>query len=316
MKEVPIYPFTKCARFHFDYLPMRETPDELGIVLLYQVGDVCAEAGFQIHQHVQYCHEISYIESGSGQFYVNGRWFPIEKGDVILTRKGDLHDGVANPADPLRMFYLGFDIRKDNIESQPIWDVVSLFEQRTDMLTHNHPEVAAFFLGIFQELTSRQNFYERMIESYVIQLLLTISRAFYGELPINYNPLKESDINGHLTHEITTYIDTNFEEIEKLTTLSKELGYSYSHLAHVFKDKMGMSIYEYYDKKRFGRAVELLQYGDISVTKIAERLKYQSLHAFSKAFSKRYGVSPTEYATMYRDRVNYNFAMEGRAHDR
>lgn len=311
MKDVPVYSLTNKTRFHFDYLPMRETPDELGRFLLYQVGDLCAEAGFRIYQHVQYCHEITYIESGSGQFCVNGKWFPVTKGDIILTRKGDLHDGIADAANPLRQFYLGFDIAKgDETTSDGLRDVMQLFENRTEVLARSRPEIAPFFMGIFQELVNRSNYVGEMIETYVMQLLITIGRAFYGDSTVNYNPARAEDLNGHLAHEITTYIDANFERLERLSTIARALGYSYSHLAHVFKEKMDMSIYEYYDKKRFDRAVELLQYGDLSVTEIAERLRYQSLHSFSKAFSKRYGISPTEYATMYRNRVNYQFIAE------
>jgi AraC-like DNA-binding protein len=43
---------------------------------------------------------------------------------------------------------------------------------------------------------------------------------------------------------------------------------------------------------RFELAESLLLQSDIPITYVAQRLCYQDLSAFSKAFSKYYGVSP------------------------
>jgi len=301
--DLPLYQFTEKARFNFDYSPwkrMSGKADKLGNFLLYQVGDLCGEPRYHINQHVQFCHEITYIQSGCGEFIVNGKTYSIGKGDIILTRKSDYHDGFADPIDPFRMFYLGFDILTDDQNVNHLPDINALFINRTEVVLKSQTEIEPYFHGIFHELTNRRAFHDHMIETYIYQLLLSICRALRDDIQLRYSPSREADIWGHITHQIVTYIDLNLEEIEKIDILAKELGYSYSHLSHVFKKKMKMSIYEYYDKKRFDRATELLQRGDMSVTEIAERLKYQSLHSFSKAFSKHYGVNPSTYATMCR----------------
>lgn len=50
----------------------------------------------------------------------------------------------------------------------------------------------------------------------------------------------------------------------------------------------------------FGRAVSLLESG-VSVTETAEQLGYQSIHTFSRAFSRYYGVSPSRYLAARRE---------------
>lgn len=305
-EEPNMYPFTWKTHYHFDYLPMREKPDLINFLMLYQAGDLCAESGFQIGQHVQYCHEISYIESGAGKFCVNGRWFDVNKGDIILCRKNDLHDGMVDLCNPMRMFYLGFDIVNGQDAEPPLCDIMPLWKySRGQVITHNHSEVAPFFIGIFQELLNREAQSEHMIGAYALQLLISIQRAFYGSDIPCYSPVRDMDLNGKLVHQIIKYIDTHYTHLDNLTQISKDLGYSYSHLAHVFKNKMGISIYDYYDRKRFDRTLEMLRQGQLSITEIAEAAGYQSVHAFSKAFNKRYGISPSEYAVMYRHRTKY-----------
>ncbi len=50
---------------------------------------------------------------------------------------------------------------------------------------------------------------------------------------------------------------------------------------------------------RHKRACELLCEG-YSVTAVAEKMGYSSIHVFSKAFSAREGMSPSAYAEKFR----------------
>ena len=57
---------------------------------------------------------------------------------------------------------------------------------------------------------------------------------------------------------------------------------------------MGLSLKEYFLMSRHRRACELLK-GGMSVTAVAERMGYSSIHVFSKSFTSREGLSPSEY---------------------
>lgn len=57
---------------------------------------------------------------------------------------------------------------------------------------------------------------------------------------------------------------------------------------------MGEPLKEYFTRRRFERATQLLEDG-MSVTQIADMLGYKSIHSFSRAFTRRFGVSPLEY---------------------
>lgn len=56
--------------FEFDNLFVNN-PIKLGPFNLYQIGEVGLENGGVIFEHIQICHEISYIVSGKGVFYTN-----------------------------------------------------------------------------------------------------------------------------------------------------------------------------------------------------------------------------------------------------
>ena len=92
----------------------------------------------------------------------------------------------------------------------------------------------------------------------------------------------------------------NLYEIEELPQIAEKLGYSYSYLSHMFSRETGLTIQQYYNQRRFGLAIEMLKKGELNITEIAEKLHYQSIHSFSKAFRKAIGVSPIQYQNLYK----------------
>ncbi|HBN82647.1 MAG TPA: hypothetical protein DDZ89_02285 [Clostridiales bacterium] len=89
-------------------------------------------------------------------------------------------------------------------------------------------------------------------------------------------------------------MDTEVENITNLSSLSKEFGYSYSHISHKFNDIMSENLKSYYSKRRFDKAKEKVASG-MTITDIAEELGYKSIHAFSRAFRNYVGMTPTAY---------------------
>jgi AraC-like DNA-binding protein len=300
--DARIYQSSSSVRFHFDCLFPQDKPETYRFLMLYQTGDLHARQRYRIGQHVQYCHEISYIESGSGEFAINGKWFPVRKGDVIVTRKGDVHDGISNDDNPFRMFYIGFDFVRALCDNLCYSSMGEVFEQISSkkFICHNLLEIEPFFVGICRELINRRVFYKNYVACYAEQLILCTSRALMDDNQRECCFQCDSNINDQIVYQIIQYIDINMENISSLSNLSQKLGYSYSHLSNVFKKKLGISIYQFYNEKRFGRAAELLRTELMTISDIAFRLNYQSLHAFSKAFRNYFGVSPSKYRNLYK----------------
>ncbi len=70
-----------------------------------------------------------------------------------------------------------------------------------------------------------------------------------------------------LYEQLCFYIDEHLSEDLSLERLAAELFVSKYHIAHVFKDEIGISIHQYISKKRLARCREALL-GDVPVTKV------------------------------------------------
>lgn len=83
---------------------------------------------------------------------------------------------------------------------------------------------------------------------------------------------------------------------DDLTTkdIADELGYSSSHLRHLFAER-GETISDSLSKIRLNRAADMLKTTPYSVTEIAVRCGFSDSNYFSTTFRRRFGVSPREY---------------------
>lgn len=91
------------------------------------------------------------------------------------------------------------------------------------------------------------------------------------------------------------YINDNYHRDIKVESIARELHVDRKYLRNLFAKHVGMSTMEYIMKTRIDRAKALLEDKELSVGLVASSVGYRDVLAFSKAFKRAVGVSPTEY---------------------
>ena len=90
------------------------------------------------------------------------------------------------------------------------------------------------------------------------------------------------------------YIEEHIGGDIAATELAALLGYSFYHFCHVFKSIAGMSVGAYLRRRRLELAAADLLRGE-TVTEAALRRGYDTPSGFTRAFTRTYGISPTNY---------------------
>lgn len=281
---------TKNSKFHFDNLFYFD-PIKLGPFILYQIGDIYTDTRYDGEPHVQFCHEMSFIVSGRGTARVNNREYPLRQGDVLLTLYGNLHSMTTDDSDPMRFYYLGFNFDREDPEYPRYAGIETQLLSIREPLRANRFDVNNIFQMAFDEMINDDIQRELVIRSCIEQVLVYTLRTFGPEHPVK--PVERYLLNNQEpVHDIVNYINNHFYDIRSLTDITDYVGYNYSHASKVFSACMGMSINQYYQKVRFQKALELLG-AHFTVTQVAEKLGFDSIHSFSRAFKNHFGQPPT-----------------------
>ena len=282
------------AKFHYDHV-YEGFYRHVGPYVVYQIGDLICDPGYHVEEHEQLVYEITYIVSGEGTFYTNGEAHPVEKGTLFLNRIAERHEIFSSEHAPLRYFYLGFKYVEPMNISEPVIRMKDFLDNPANRIvpaSYNAVFIQDAFINLFTELTTNDFYSDVMIESYIQQIVGYTYRTFSQKKFHTYSMREDADQT--FVYDIINFIDTQVENIEKLGDLCDEFGYSYTHISQKFTSVMGESLKSYYTRRRFEKARENLQKGN-SVTKIAEMMGYKSIHAFSRAFTKYVGMTPSDY---------------------
>jgi AraC-like DNA-binding protein len=106
---------------------------------------------------------------------------------------------------------------------------------------------------------------------------------------------QNSETGISLAQNVRGFIEKNYQLELSLSDLAQRIYVSPYHLAHLFKEEVGMSPIQYLIKCRIDEAKRLLVETDHSVREIAMRVGYPNANYFNLLFSKMVGNSPGKF---------------------
>lgn len=156
------------------------------------------------------------------------------------------------------------------------------------------------------------------VESILKKLDMSYNKVSLGEAELLEKPdkdkLKELDqeLNKVGFELIETRVNKIVEEIKKLTLayitdehddrrpklssyITRTLHYDYSYLSDLFSSIEGITIEQFFIVQRIEKVKELIVYEELSLTEIAWRLGFSSVHHLSTQFKKITGLTPSHF---------------------
>lgn len=152
--------------------------------------------------------------------------------------------------------------------------------------------IQSMILRLLEEMHSNHFGREAQIALCVNDLILHINRIIHEK---NYPKTKSNEMS--LYYNITAYIEDHIEEDLSLDALAKVFFVSKYHIAHVFKEHLGMSIHQYITKKRLTFCREAIL-GNMNITQAYHTFGFGDYSSFYRAFKKEYGISPKDLKDM------------------
>ena len=286
----------EARQLHHEYVSQNE-PKFCGKFLLGRLGELTGEAECKINEPEQSGYKLLGVIAGKGQITVGSHTLSFQGNQLLLIRPNEAYSIHVGANEPVRCFYISFGFL-DKVAAATLVKMFRNLVAETPILQGDSSlEIRNLYGRLVREMLGTDELSERMLELYIEQLLLLLCRMFTSD---SGRLVKNSVAESSIVERIVGLLEANCGTMKNLTDLSRMLGYSYPYLSHIFSQRMGKSIKEYYQELLFERAVDMLK-SDMSITQISEQLGYQAIHSFSRAFSQYYGVSPSRYLHSIKD---------------
>ncbi len=258
-------------------ISLNETFKVSGPYYIHQ--SVCAES-LPLHRHDFY--EIDIIISGDVVSTVNDKEFNLSCGDVVLLAPSDCHSYTIQKGSPMKSYNIAFSmglISPATISLIPQnMKIIHLSEKNFECVSH-----MCDFLCERYDANSRDS-------AFIMKSSIEWLFAFLSEISEN-GAHTSSDIAKF--SEALSYINSNFhlESIDR-DSVAKVMCMSPTHFSKMFHKMVGMPFRDYLLNTRLNYANGMLKMTDMTIVEIALMSGFNSESYFSKAFKKRFGVSP------------------------
>jgi AraC-like DNA-binding protein len=257
------------------------------------------------------------IEEGFGKLHMNNQVYEAKKGVIIYIPPGKWHGWEASRTEPMIHRCAYFDWQHtDRIG----------FTHQNDYFCYSKSELKEQYYGpqihanvLIQEYSvvkninawlQRFDFFtsspELLDESYFpasleirgyFQLFLHHFIKYMMEPASVMDPRVKKSIEW--MNEVSTA--GSFDEVDRLIeTCADKIGLSCSHFHALFKEQTGFSPKAYWNNNLLLRAKVDLKYSNLTITEIAVKYGFSSIHYFSKMFRKKMGCTPSEYRSRNR----------------
>ncbi len=127
------------------------------------------------------------------------------------------------------------------------------------------------------------------VEAKIIKLLILIFEQFNNKNVIDNTP-KTSSI-------IKKFIDENYHKNIKAEEIGKLIGTNQNKIRKEFKAQYQMTVTDYISELRMLKAKKLIINKDMMIKEIAIECGYEYVQNFTRAFKKKFGVSPEKLRT-------------------
>ena len=238
---------------------------------------------------------MAFILSGSGRYRIDGRFYDVEEGDLLILNPHVAHQGLLrNPDTQATEFFVG---------ASELWlkgfaeNTLPVPEEGPILHTQGELRQKISRLCAAMETEKSADWEGRyfMMKAYMMQLILLVLKAQLRPAEIREGRSFESVNRKYVVEQILDYFGDHYHEKISLDRIADNMYLSPFYISRIFKSEVGDTPIRYLINIRLEKAMELLESGfSGSIQEVAARVGYDDVYHFSRLFKKRYGYPPSQ----------------------
>lgn len=247
-----------------------------------------------LHHHDFY--ECYMFISGDVTYLIEGKFYDLKMGDIMLINSRELHQAIINSSDiPYERIVLWISKAFLQELSTPEADLTLCFESpekrnvlRTDIEMQQNIRVQLNKLLSLEKYKGMGR--DLLYKAYIVELMIYLNNMLLNDKTDSTVDVKKSN----LIDAIIEYINSHLDEDITLDEITKQFYLSKYHLSREFKKQTGTTIHRYIVQKKLIEAKELIL-REYPINSVYRQCGFGDYSNFFRAFKNEYGVTPKQF---------------------
>lgn len=231
------------------------------------------------HEHIELIH----ILSGGGRFYCGANAVDASCGETVVVNSNELHQ-----------------LESENIEY--VYMIINpsfLFGVDYDKIVFNSKIPKDDIVASAFEKICRERGKGDICSDYIIKgetyLLMSHLVKKYARERLSKQEYDTRIARMNKINKMLEWIHIHYREQITTADLAKKWYLSESHVCHIFKKAVGMTVLEYINRYRVDKAALLLLNTEETISEIAHEVGFDNLNYFDRIFRRYKNMTPKKY---------------------
>ena len=269
------------------YEPIRSSFD---ITDIYSYYYNVKGKGYSFDGESHYYWELTYVDTGEIVITVDDVEYNVSSQELMVFFPGQFHKQHIEGNNSSSYVTVMFDM---NVE----WHDIQHLKNRVVECNNELYELINKFIEETTILENSNRAYSRdLVVLTFKEIMINLFQIDNDEISHEtvINPI-QSQFENELLNEIDNYIHKNIYEPISVEDICSHFAISRSTLQSLFKKHVNQPPKRYINELKMAKAQRMILEGNHSITEVALKLGFSSIHYFSRKFKTRFGLSPTEY---------------------
>lgn len=269
--------------YHFNrILPQVRVKEILGYY--YSIRD----SGYRFEGESHSYYELTYVDRGTLTTEIDGSVYNLKERELIIYGPGQFHRQMIREGSSCSYITVLFEL--DSLENH--------FDFLLDKVFPYTKKIHTLVKTFVNESSSFVPYMDSLLLCLFQEIIIRLLQSEFIAEEHDKKPVTDARQHYHdeLLEKILTYIDETIYEPITVGEICQKFSMSRSSLQILFNENLNQTPKKYINELKLETSRQLISEGRYTISEIALMLGFNSIHYFSRAFTQKYNMAPTEYS--------------------
>lgn len=249
-------------------------------------------AGYNFKGEKHNYFELTYVDRGCMRTVVDDEEYELKENDLIIYGPGQFHKQEIPAGESCSYVTIIFDM-----ESIVFDDNDSGYDVILNKVFGYDKKIHTLIKDFVNESSSQIPYMNSLMLCLLQETIIRLLQSeFIGHA--EHHPVTEvrQHYQDELLNKILAYINETITEPITVAEICQKFSLSRSSLQILFKENLQQTPKKYISELKLDKSCQLIRENRYTISEIALMLGFNSIHYFSRAFTQKYGIAPSEYA--------------------